>query len=123
MAEKTQSRRFVLFGFSVSMLLLLGIYLLNVFNVREFGSEAIVLLFAVAVIALLVTDSLMKTYKMLNPLYFLVPGIVVLTVCYIYGFRNIAIAFALMLAMPGIVATARWLIIGKEALKKEIESI
>lgn len=118
-----QSNRFLLFGLTISMLLLLGMYLLDLFSVRAFGSESIVMLFATAVVVILVSDGMMKQYKIANPLYFLVPALFVLGVCYISGLKSIAIAFAIMLAMPGVVATARWLIVGKEAIRKELEAI
>jgi hypothetical protein len=121
--DMAQSNRFLLFGLTISMLLLLGMYLLDLFSVRAFGSESIVMLFATAVVAILVSDGMMKQYKLVNPLYFLVPALFVIGVCYISGLRSIAVAFALMLAMPGVVATARWLIVGKEAIKKELDAI
>lgn len=113
-----QSRRFLLLGLSVSILMLLAIYLLDLFSVRSFGSESIVLLFAGAVIALLVADGAMGRYGISNPLYFAVPVAAALFVCYAAGFRSIAVAFALMMATPAIVATMRWFVGKGEGKKK-----
>lgn len=108
--SRAQSMRFLLLGMSVSILMLLAIYLLDLFSVRSFGNESIVLLFAGAVIALLVADGAMVRYGISNPLYLIVPAAAVLFVCYAAGFRAIAVAFSLMMSVPAIVATVRWFV-------------
>jgi len=108
--------RFILLGMSVTMLLLLGIYLLNLFDVRSLENGALILLFVMSLAALLVSNEAIEKYGLTNPLYLIAPAFAVLFVCYVAGFRSIALAFALMMTSPAIVATTRWFI-GREEKK------
>jgi hypothetical protein len=84
-------------------------YLLDLFSIKSLSNEGIVLLFAGAVISLLVTDSAIERFKLSNPFYIIIPATVVLFASFIIGFR-IAIAFSLMLCIPAIIVAIRWIV-------------
>jgi hypothetical protein len=104
-----QRRRFLLLGFTISLMILFTMYLLDLFSIKSLSNEGIVLLFAGAVISLLVTDSAIERFKLSNPFYIIIPATVVLFASFIIGFR-IAIAFSLMLCIPAIIVAIRWIV-------------
>ena len=100
--------RLVLLGANVSILILLGVYLLNLFSIRDAGIESIAMLFLASITALVLVNEFVERYQIKNFLAFLVPGLAAIAVSFLYrgggaGLIPVAFVLGVMLTVPGIV--------------------
>ena len=100
--------KFLLLGLNVTVLMILGIYLMNLFNVRGYDNITLVYLFAAALIVTVLANEFIEKFKISNPVYFIIPGLLAAAAPFILG-RPISAAIALgwLLLAPGIVLLVR----------------
>jgi len=100
--------KFLLLGLNVTVLMILGIYLLNLFNVRGYDNITLVYLFVAALIVTVVSSEFVEKFKINNPIYFIVPGLLAAIAPFILGKQiSAAIALGWLLLAPGIVLLVR----------------
>jgi len=92
--------KFFLLCLNVVILLLLGTYLMNLFEIKSYESMTFVYLFVAAVTMVLMANEFIEKFSIGNPLYFVIPGM-------------LAIAFPLIIGKPVATVIASPLIIGK----------
>lgn len=105
--------RFILLGINVAILVLLAIYLFDLFGIRGQGMEVLSFLFLSATISLFITNEFIESYDVKNPLVFLFPSIIVMVSPFIVGKFAAVFILAWILAIPSFVFLIR------SVLKKE----
>jgi len=103
--------RFFLLSLNVVILLLLGVYLLNLFGIKAYDPTTMVYLFVASIAVVLISNEFIETYKLSNPIYFIAPGVVAVAAPFVLG-KPIAAAIALgwLCLAPGLVLLIRGLI-------------
>jgi len=109
--------RFFLICMNITVLFLLGVYLLNLFGVRSYDAFTFVYMFVAAVAVVLIASEFAEKYKMKNPIYFVLPGIMAIAAPLMTGAGRpnaVALALGWLLLAPGIVLLSRLIVKKKE---------
>jgi len=100
--------KFLLLGLNVTILMVLGIYLMNLFNIRGYDTITLVYLLAASLIVTFISNEFIEKFKINNPIYFIVPGLLAAIAPFILGKQvSAAIALGWLLLAPGIVLLVR----------------
>ena len=107
--------KFFLLSLNVVILLLLGVYLFNLFNVKAYDPITMIYLFVAAIAVVLISNEFIERYNLSNPVYFIAPGVVAIAAPFILG-KPVAAAIALgwLCLAPGLVLLIRGIISKKK---------
>jgi len=107
--------RFFLLSLNVVILLLLGTYLINLFNIKAYESVTFVYLFVAAVAVVLISNEFIEKFELGNPIYFFLPGVIAIVAPFVMGkIIPAAIVVGWLMLAPGIVLLSRNLLKKKE---------
>gem|GEM_PF-5617448 len=100
--------KFILLSLNMVAMLLLGMYLLNIFSIDTYGVNGIILLFVLSMSMVLIADSIIKEFKISNPLFFILPGLAAVIVS-VMVLRQLSIltALSILFLVPGVVMFIR----------------
>lgn len=95
--------KFILLSLNMIIIVALGVYLLNSFNINEFGINGIGFVILSGLAITLFADYLIKENGIKNPLFFILPGLaaVLISVLAIRGLSFISIA-GILFTVPGL---------------------
>ncbi|MEM2974099.1 MAG: hypothetical protein QW112_00510 [Candidatus Micrarchaeia archaeon] len=100
--------KFFLLAVGVALLIVLGMYLLDIFNIRNYDTMTILYAVMAVVIATLLSSEIIDKFELRNPAYFVVPGIIAVAALFITGkFVPIALVIGCSLLAPGIALLIR----------------
>ena len=100
--------KFLLLCLNVVILLMLGLYFINPFDIKSSEPITFAYLFIAAILIVVIANEFVEKFNFSNPLYFLVPGIFAVVAPFIVGKQiAVAIALGLLLLAPGIVLLLR----------------
>jgi hypothetical protein len=73
--EKMAINKFLLLGLNATIIMILAIYLINPSDIRGHDTIILVYLFVASLIVIVVANEFIEKFKISNPVYFIVPGL------------------------------------------------
>jgi hypothetical protein len=90
------------------VMITLGVFLLNIFSISEYGINGIGLILFSSIAIAWIANNMIEEYKISNPLFFILPGLAA-TILSIVLTRSVSIVtiIAVLFLVPGIVMFIR----------------
>ena len=94
--------KFILLGANVAILVLLGVYFLNLFAIQQYGIMTLAFLLAATLIVLLLFQEMKETLKLENPLVYVAPAVLGISVSMLNP-HPVMLVLGWALAIPALV--------------------